>query len=303
MDSYLGLIIRRIPGISILEGALQTIFINILKTGPIPNHISFVMDGNRRYAKTHNLPLKEGHRAGADAMMRVLDCCFRLGVQNITTYAFSIENFSRKPEEIETIFSLLKYKLALISNENQFCDMHNVRVKIIGNKSYLPQDILQDIEQVEERTKHHTKHVLFIAFPYTSRDDIWYATDRIISKVNDGEITIDEIDEDLFQNNFYYDKDATNVDILVRTSGHTRLSDYMLWQCHQDSVIEYSSTLWPDYRFFSAWWTIFKWSYYKTLMIQDAEQMQLKKVSKSDVDKRYKQVPTAHPPFASVNKV
>jgi ditrans,polycis-polyprenyl diphosphate synthase len=132
MDSYLGLIIRRIPGISILEGALQTIFINILKTGPIPNHISFVMDGNRRYAKTHNLPLKEGHRAGADAMMRVLDCCFRLGVQNITTYAFSIENFSRKPEEIETIFSLLKYKLALISNENQFCDMHNVRVKIIG---------------------------------------------------------------------------------------------------------------------------------------------------------------------------
>ena len=303
MDSYLGLIIRRIPGISILEGALQTIFINILKTGPIPNHISFVMDGNRRYAKTHNLPLKEGHRAGADAMMRVLDCCFRLGVQNITTYAFSIENFSRKPEEIETIFSLLKYKLALISNENQFCDMHNVRVKIIGNKSYLPQDILQDIEQVEERTKHHTKHVLFIAFPYTSRDDIWYATDRIISKVNDGEITIDEINEDLFQNNFYYDEDATNVDILVRTSGHTRLSDYMLWQCHQDSVIEYPNTLWPDYRFFSAWWTIFKWSYYKTLMIQDAEQMQLKKVSKSDVDKRYKQVPTAHPPFASVNKV
>lgn len=303
MDSYLGLIIRRIPGISILEGALQTIFINILKTGPIPNHISFVMDGNRRYAKTHNLPLKEGHRAGADAMMRVLDCCFRLGVQNITTYAFSIENFSRKPEEIETIFSLLKYKLALISNENQFCDMHNVRVKIIGNKSYLPQDILQDIEQVEERTKHHTKHVLFIAFPYTSRDDIWYATDRIISKVNDGEITIDEINEDLFQNNFYYDEDATNVDILVRTSGHTRLSDYMLWQCHQDSVIEYPNTLWPDYRFFSAWWTIFKWSYYKTLMIQDAEQMQLKKVSKSDVDKRYKQVPTVHPPFASVNKV
>ena len=303
MDSYLGLIIRRIPGISILEGALQTIFINILKTGPIPNHISFVMDGNRRYAKTHNLPLKEGHRAGADAMMRVLDCCFRLGVQNITTYAFSIENFSRKPEEIETIFSLLKYKLALISNENQFCDMHNVRVKIIGNKSYLPQDILQDIEQVENRTKHHTKHVLFIAFPYTSRDDIWYATDRIISKVNDGEITIDEINEDLFQNNFYYDEDATNVDILVRTSGHTRLSDYMLWQCHQDAVIEYPNTLWPDYRFFSAWWTIFKWSYYKTLMIQDAEQMQLKKVSKNDVDKRYKQVPTAHPPFASVNKV
>ncbi|KAG0682400.1 ditrans,polycis-polyprenyl diphosphate synthase [Pichia californica] len=260
------------------------------------------MDGNRRYAKNHSIALKEGHKHGADALVRVLDCCFRVGVKNVTTYAFSIENFSRKPEEVDTIFSLLKYKLAILSNENQMCDLHNVRVKIIGNKSYLPKDVLDDIEMVEEKTKHHNKHILFIAFPYTSRDDMWYSINKIIEKFNNGEILIDEIDEKLIENNFYYEDSSEKVDILVRTSGHTRLSDYMLWQCHQDSVIEFPNTLWPNYKFYHTWWTIFRWSYYKTLMIQDAETMQLKKVSREQVNKRYKDIPKIHPPFASVNK-
>lgn len=303
MDSYATNLLQYIPGVSILEGAIQSVLINILKTGPIPNHLSFVMDGNRRFAKINNLPLKEGHRQGADALARVLDCCFRIGVKNVTTYAFSIENFSRKPEEVDTIFSLLKVKLAMLASENQLCDLHSVRVKIIGNKSYLPEDILSDIEMVEERTKHHDKHVLFIAFPYTSRDDMWYATDKIIEKFNNNEITLDDINQDLFQNNFYYNELSENVDILVRTSGHTRLSDYMLWQCHQDSVIEFPNTLWPNYRFYNTWWTIFKWSYYKTLIIQDSEIMQLKKISQKDVDEKYKrEIPKIHPPFASVNK-
>lgn len=302
MDTYVSMFLSFIPGFSILEGAIQNMLINVLKTGPIPKHMSFVMDGNRRFAKNHNLPLKEGHRLGADALVRVLDCCFRAGVKHVTTYAFSIENFNRKTEEIDTIFSLLKYKLAIISSENQLCDLHNVKVKIIGNKSYLPEDILEDIEMVEERTKNHTKHILFIAFPYTSRDDMWYATDQVIEKISNNEITCGEINESLFENNFYYESNSEPVDILVRTSGHTRLSDYMLWQCHQDSVIEYPNTLWPDYKFYNTWFTIFKWSYYKTLMIQDAQIMQIKKISKEELNKRYKDLPKIHPPFASVTK-
>lgn len=261
------------------------------------------MDGNRRFAQNHSMPLKEGHRYGAEALIRVLDCCFRVGVKNVTTYAFSIENFNRKAEEVDTIFSLLKYKLALLSSENQMCDLHGVRVKIIGNKSYLPEDVLRDIETVEERTKHHTKHTLYIAFPYTSRDDMWHAVDQLVEKVAEGDISVDEIDETLYENNFYYEDTSEKVDILVRTSGHTRLSDYMLWQCHQDSVIEFPNTLWPNYRFYNTWWTIFRWSYYKTLMIQDAEIMQLKKVSRAEVNRKYKDVPKIHPPFASVTKV
>lgn len=299
MDLYINKLLGFIPGFSLIEGILQEIMANILKTGPIPNHIAFVMDGNRRFAKHHNLPLKEGHKHGADALLSVLDCCFRLGIKNVTTYAFSIENFNRQQEEVDTIFSLLKYRLAIISSENQLCDLHKVRVKVIGNRSYFPDDILADIEMIEERTKNNTNHVLFVAFPYTSRDDIWYSTTRIIEKFCNDEISIDEIDEDLYDNNFYYDNISEKVDILVRTSGHTRLSDFMLWQCHQDSVIEYKNILWPNYRFFDAWWTIFKWSYYKTILIQDAEIMQLKKISRSDLNKRYKN----HPPFASVTKL
>lgn len=292
------------PGFSIVKGAIQSILISILRTGPIPKHISFVMDGNRRFAKNHNLPLKEGHRMGAEALVKVLDCCFRVGVKDVTTYAFSIENFNRKSDEVDTIFSLLKYKLAVISSENQLCDLHNVKIKIIGNKSYLPEDILADIETVEERTKHHTKHTLFIAFPYTSRDDLWHATHEIVEKYNNGEIaSIEEIDAALYENNFYYETDAAPVDILVRTSGHTRLSDYMLWQCHQDSVIEFPNTLWPEYKFFSTWFTIFKWSYFKTLIIEDAEIMQLKKVTRAEINSKYKDLPKLHPPFASVTKV
>lgn len=260
------------------------------------------MDGNRRFAKINSLPLKEGHRLGAEALVKVLDCCFRVGVKSVTTYAFSIENFNRKPEEVETIFSLLKTKLLLLSSENHLCDLHQVRVKIIGNKSYLPRDVLEDIEKVEMKTAQHTKHNLFIALPYTSRDDIWHSMNIITKKIRDNEINVGDINNDLIDNNFYYEGISDQVDILVRTSGHTRLSDYMLWQCHQDSVIEFPNTLWPDYKFLQTWWTIFKWSYYKTLIISDAEVMQIKKVTNDQIQKRYKDVIQTHPPFASVNK-
>lgn len=291
-----------VPGFSILESVLHQFLISTLKTGPIPQHVSFVMDGNRRFAQTHRLPLKEGHRLGAEAMVKVLDCCYLLGIKSVTTYAFSIENFSRKPEEIDTIFSLLKAKLALISHENQICDLHQIRVKIIGNKSYLPPDVLKDIELIEKKTANHTKHNLFIALPYTSRDDIAHSISIISEKISANALALADINSDLIEHNFYYDGLAEPVDILVRTSGHTRLSDYMLWQCHQDSVIEYPNTLWPDYKFLQTWWTIFKWSYCKTLIIEDAEKMQIKRITSEQVNRRYQDVIQIHPPFASVTK-
>ncbi|GMG19014.1 unnamed protein product [Ambrosiozyma monospora] len=109
----------------------------------------------------------------------------------------------------------------------------------------------------------------------------------IVQKVENDELDVDEISEQAMENNFYYNGEAEKVDILVRTSGHTRLSDYMLWQCHQESVIECSNILWPEYKFCQAWWTIFKWSYFKTLIVQDAETMELKKVEKESIKERY----------------
>lgn len=131
MSTYLLSLLGYLPGVSLVDGAIQSFLVNVLKTGPIPQHISFVMDGNRRFAKNNSLPLKEGHRLGAEALVKVLDCCFRVGVRDVTAYAFSIENFNRKSDEVDTIFSLLKYKLAVISSENQLCDLHGVRLKLL----------------------------------------------------------------------------------------------------------------------------------------------------------------------------
>ena len=293
-----------IPGVEYVDGLFKDFLVKVLQTGPIPNHISFVMDGNRTFAKNNSLPLKEGHRRGADALLKVIECCINLGINNMTIYAFSIENFNRSKGEVDTIFELLVSKLAYIAEDNQFCKAKKLRVKIIGNRTLIPPKILRDIEDVERKTNEFTEHTLYVAFPYTSRDDITHSVQTIISKVSKGEILPEQVDEKLIEDNFYYEGEAGKVDILVRTSGHTRLSDYMLWQCHQDSVIELCNTLWPEYQFYSTWWTVFKWSYYKTLQIEDAEVMQTKKIGRSEVQKRYK-TPVAklpHPPQVSVTR-
>lgn len=287
LSSTLWSLTTHIPGFQYIDGLLKDFLVQVLRTGPIPNHISFVMDGNRTFAKRNGLPLKEGHRRGADALLKVIECCIKLNIANITIYAFSIENFNRPKGEVNTIFELLVSKLAYIAEDNQFCKAKKLRVKIIGNRTLIPQKILKDIEEVENKTREFTEHTLFVAFPYTSRDDITHSIKAIVSKASERKISPEQVDEKMIENNFYYEGEAGKVDILVRTSGHTRLSDYMLWQCHQDSVIELCNTLWPEYQFYSTWWTVFKWSYYKTLQIEDAEIMQTKKLSKSEVQERY----------------
>ncbi|KAH3668940.1 hypothetical protein OGAPHI_002695 [Ogataea philodendri] len=263
------------------------------------------MDGNRRYAKNAGLPLKEGHRAGAESLAKVLTCCYKLGVKDVTVYAFSIENFNRPQSEIDTIFQLLKSRLAYIAYEDSPVKQFHLSIKIVGNRTLIPSDVLADLEQIEESTAGNTAHNLFIAFPYTSRDDIVHSVTEITHKVKSDELKVSEITAETIENNFYYRGEASKVDILVRTSGHTRLSDYMLWQCHQDSVISYSNTLWPNFKFYHTWWTIFKWSYYKTLILEDAETMQIKRITDKEINERYKEpiLSLSHPPFASVTKV
>ncbi|ODV87323.1 hypothetical protein CANARDRAFT_210823 [[Candida] arabinofermentans NRRL YB-2248] len=292
------------PGIGFINGLAQDAMVEIIKTGPVPNHLSFVMDGNRRFAKQHDLKLQEGHLSGSEALASVLGCCFKIGVKQVTVYAFSIENFNRSQDEIDTIFDLLKSKLAYISYSGEFCEKSGVKIKIIGNRSLIPPDILKDLEEIERITANYGEHTLFVASPYTSRDDIVHSITQIVSKVKDGNLAIDDINEGEIEKNFYYEGEAEKVDIVVRTSGHTRLSDYMLWQCHQESVIEYSNVLWPNFRFYHTWWVIFKWSYYKNMILRDAETMQLKKISQEDAKKRYSDPirNMDHPPYASVTK-
>ncbi|ODV62063.1 undecaprenyl diphosphate synthase family protein, partial [Ascoidea rubescens DSM 1968] len=240
-----------------------------IRTGPVPKHIALVMDGNRRFAKNRKLPLTDGHSAGCLSLTETLECCFKLGVKSVSIYAFSIENFNRPQKEVDTLFDLLKSKLLKITENDQFVHQSHVRIRIIGNKSLVPKDVLVDLEKIEKVTEDYATFNLNICFAYTSRDDITHSIKSVLDLYSNQQIDYQQIDENLLNDHMYFGPDIQNSDILVRTSGHTRLSDFMLWQSHQNSDIQFSNLLWPDFKFWQMFKIIFKWSYYKTLMIED----------------------------------
>ncbi|KAI3402933.1 SRT1 [Candida oxycetoniae] len=265
-------LILKFPLFAYLVGFFEDFVISTIKTGPVPRHVAMIMDGNRTYAKRHRLPLKEGHFAGANALVKILEVCYKIGIEHATVYAFSLENFNRPKEEVDTLFGLLRDKLKLISEyEDSYARYNKVCIRIVGNRSYIPEDILKDLEFIEEVTKtSSTKKVLNVCFPYTARDEITYAIKSIAKKRVAGELqNRDEITTKTIESNFYFGDDVPPLDILIRTSGHTRLSDFLLWQCSTDCTIEFPEALWPDFGFVSIVSILFKWSYYKTLQIEE----------------------------------
>lgn len=202
----------------------------------------------------------------------MLEVCYKIGIEQVTIYAFSLENFNRTREEIDTLFGLLRDKLKMISeNEDPYTRYNKVRIRIIGNRSYIPLDILKDLENIEEITKHKaSKKTLNVCFPYTARDEITHAVKSIAEKRVNGEIiSRDEITIKMIEDNFYFGSDVPPLDILIRTSGHTRLSDFLLWQCNTECTIEFPDVLWPDFGFVSIISILFKWSYYRTIQIEE----------------------------------
>lgn len=236
-------------------------------------------------------------------IIKVLDVCYRVGVLYITIYAFSIENFNRSLEEVDTLFGLLRDRLKLLcENDDSYASVNKVRIKVIGNRGMIPHDILKDLETIEDKTNTPmVNKVLYVGFPYTSRDDITHSIRRTVDQLNLGEIRRDQIDLEMLQKNMYMGADAPQLDLLVRTSGHTRLSDFMLWQCNANCTIEFVRTLWPDFKFLSIASLLFKWSYYKTLQLQvesAAAEVPHDAHEPTDI---FNQLPPP-PPFASVTQ-
>ncbi|KAG5418317.1 SRT1 [Candida metapsilosis] len=264
--------VLKFPLIGYIIGFFEDYVISIVRTGPVPKHVAMIMDGNRTYAKKHRLPLKEGHFAGANALVKVLECCYKVGIEQVTIYAFSLENFNRTKEEVDTLFGLLRDKLKMISDyEDSYARYNKVRIRIIGNRGFIPPDILKDLEYIEEVTKNKSsKKILNVCFPYTARDEITHAVRSVAKKRIEGKIqNRDEIDAKVIESNFYFGDDVPPLDILIRTSGHTRLSDFLLWQCNTNCTIEFPDVLWPDFGFISIMSILLKWSYYKTLQLEE----------------------------------
>ncbi|KAF3428535.1 hypothetical protein E2986_06528 [Frieseomelitta varia] len=223
----------------------QRLAIRILRTGHIPKHVAFIMDGNRRYASKTGIEKIEGHTKGFDKFAETLQWCTDLGIQEVTFYAFSIENFKRKQEEVNGLLNLAEQKFQRLLDEKDKIRKHGLCVRIIGNLSLLPQNIQELIAETMILTKEHNKGFLNIAFAYTSRDEITRAIKDVIEGVQNGDILSEDIDENLIFNCLYTNY-SPNPDLLIRTSGEVRFSDFLMWQI-SNTCIYFTNVLWPEF--------------------------------------------------------
>lgn len=235
----------------------------IAKTGPIPRHVGFIMDGNRRFAKQHQLKLAQGHEQGAETLIKLLDVSYLLGIEHVSVYAFSIENFKRSQAEIDTLFGLLRDKLRALAHFRTPTN-NLVAVRVIGNRQMIPEDILVDLEEIERTTAHHPQ-VLNVCFPYTSRDEIAHSMRQCVADdlANGGDHTT--VNEEALEAALYFGPNTPKLDLLIRTSGHQRLSDFMLWQCSANCTVEFSNVLWPAYGYWECLSSIIRWGYARSV--------------------------------------
>jgi di-trans,poly-cis-decaprenylcistransferase len=209
----------------------------------IPNHIAIILDGNGRWAKKKNLPRAMGHKAGCEALEKTVENCARLGVKYLTVYGFSTENWKRSKEEVSALMQLFRFymkRLLKIASEN------NVRVKMIGDKSKFDKDIIEGVDKLVETTKNNTGLTFVFAINYGARDEITRAVRDLLNDYKSGKISdIENIDESFFEKylDTYPDPDP---DLLIRTSGELRISNYLLWQIAY-SEIYVTDVLWPDF--------------------------------------------------------
>ncbi|EPS41931.1 hypothetical protein H072_4098 [Dactylellina haptotyla CBS 200.50] len=303
-----------LPPIEWLSLRIQEALIGALRQGPIPQHVAFVMDGNRRFARQSHIETTEGHNLGFEALAKILEICYKAGVKVVTIYAFSIENFKRSKYEVDALMDIAKIKLSQLSQHGDLLDRYGAKIRILGHRSLVNQDVLEAIDRAMELTKHNDKAILNVCFPYTSRDEITSAVQSIValatpskskgrhletlteeavetsdclleshpqsrsespssnttmaSTVVSGSpnsaplplrehidfagvhhkemLDLESISERTITDHLFT-ADNPPLDLLIRTSGVERLSDFMLWQAHQDTDIEFVDCMWPEF--------------------------------------------------------
>ena len=217
-----------------------------LKPEKMPKHVAIIMDGNRRYSKLQgNMDVVKGHEIGVDTLEKVLDWSIELGIEIITAYAFSTENFNRPEHEVEGLMNLFVVNFKrLVSHEK--IHKNEVKVKVVGRTELLPESVRQAISEAEEATAHYNKRLFNIAIGYDGRLEIIDSFKKIIQDVQDGKITIDDVDEELVSKNLYT-AGLDDPNLIIRTSGEERLSGFLLWQSSY-SELYFCETLWPELR-------------------------------------------------------
>ena len=207
------------------------------------SHVAIIMDGNGRWAQKRALPRSMGHKQGAETVKEIARAANELGIAFLTLYAFSTENWNRPKEEVDTLMGLLRQYLKSDFSE---LNKNNIRIRFIGEREMLAPDIAASMEQLENETAANTGMTLCLAVSYGARQEIAGAARRLASLVKKGDISESDIDIKLFSD-MLYTKDMPAPDILIRTSGEKRLSNYLLWQLAYSEMF-FSDTLWPDFK-------------------------------------------------------
>lgn len=209
----------------------------------LPRHIAVIMDGNGRWAKSHGKPRVFGHKNGVTAVREVTEAAAELGIDYLTLYAFSTENWARPAIEINALMMLL---VETVKSEIKTLNENNIRLKAIGDISALPSGTKDALMKGIDKTSHNTGMTLVLALNYSSRWEIVEATKKIAEKVKSGELTVDNISSDIFSQHLAT-KDIPDPELLIRTSGEHRISNYLLWQAAY-SELHFTNVLWPDFR-------------------------------------------------------
>lgn len=215
-------------------------------TGPMPNHIAIIMDGNRRYAKELGLDTREGHIAGKDKIRDVLDWCLKLGVKNLTVYAFSTENFNREESEVNFLMELIEKAMREMADDPKVTE-YRVKIQALGEKELLPEALVDAIQYAEEKTKDFGDYTFSMAIAYGGRQEIVSAFRDIAEKVKEGEISVDDINEEMVSQ-YLYTTGMPDPDLVLRTSGELRISNFLLWQMAY-SELYFTDVYWPSFRY------------------------------------------------------
>lgn len=211
-------------------------------TENLPVHIAIIMDGNRRWAKARMMPVKLGHKQGAETLKKIVRYAQKIGIKYMTVYAFSTENWKRSEEEVAALMDLLKVYLEDFAKE---ADTENIVIRVLGSMKELSKELQDAINRTVERTKDNTGIIFNIALNYGGRNEIVNATRQISEEVLAGKIKPEDIDEEMLSKHMYT-KGEPDPDLLIRTSGELRLSGFLPWQSTY-SELYFVDKLWPDF--------------------------------------------------------
>jgi tritrans,polycis-undecaprenyl-diphosphate synthase [geranylgeranyl-diphosphate specific] len=216
-----------------------------VKGQPVPRHVAIIMDGNRRFAEELGMERGKGHVSGRNKLEEVLGWCLELDIKILTVYAFSTENFARSTDEVQNLMALFEKSFRDVGDDERV-HKNGIRVRVLGQKAMIPEKVLAAIAYAEEKTKNYTNYAFNICMAYGGREEILNALRAVATKVKSGELKVEDIDERVFTQHLYT-ADLPDPDLVLRTSGEERISNFLLWQLAY-SELYFTDVYWPGMR-------------------------------------------------------